>query len=110
MPNSESQFAAREDYEVGAVTLQEPWLVDVRPKDVPAIDTREFVRFAHLYRVLHACMIVSFLTLAITGLSLKFSYTPWAARFSRLLGGFETPRDISTALLPSSCSVPSPRT
>ena len=33
----------------------------------PAVDTREFVRFTRLYRVLHACMIVSFLTLAVTG-------------------------------------------
>ena len=53
-------------------------------------DKREFVRFAPLYRVLHACMIVSFVTLALTGLSLKFSYTAWAPRLSRLFGGFET--------------------
>jgi cytochrome b subunit of formate dehydrogenase len=35
-------------------------------------------------------MIVSFLSLALTGLSLKFSYTPWAATLSRLMGGFQT--------------------
>lgn len=35
-------------------------------------------------------MIVSFLSLAVTGLSLKFSYTAWARLLSRLLGGFET--------------------
>jgi len=51
---------------------------------------REFVRFTRLQRALHACMIVSFLSLAVTGLSLKFSYTPWAATFSHLLGGFQT--------------------
>jgi len=34
-------------------------------------------------------MIVSFMTLALTGLTLKFSYTPWARVVSRLLGGFE---------------------
>ena len=39
---------------------------------------------------LHVCMVVSFITLALTGLSLKFSYTGWAARLSHLLGGFET--------------------
>lgn len=50
---------------------------------------REFVRFTRLQRALHACMIISFLSLATTGLTLKFSYTPWAARVSRLLGGFE---------------------
>jgi len=51
---------------------------------------REFVRFTPLYRGLHACMVVSFLTLAVTGMSLKFSYTPWAVKLSRLFGGFET--------------------
>ena len=35
-------------------------------------------------------MIVSFLTLATTGLTLKFSYTGWAVMLSRLLGGFQT--------------------
>src|SRR5574340_1323505 len=53
-------------------------------------DHREFVRFTRLHRTLHACMIVSFISLALTGLSLKFSYTAWAATLSRLLGGFQT--------------------
>jgi len=53
------------------------------------LDRREFVRFTPLERGLHASMIVSFLSLAITGLTLKFSYTPWARTLSRLLGGFE---------------------
>jgi len=57
---------------------------------VPAPAEREFVRFNRLHRTLHACMIVSFISLAITGLSLKFSYTKWAAMLSRLLGGFQT--------------------
>ena len=35
---------------------------------------RQFVRFSRLQRVLHVCMIVSFITLAMTGLTLKFSY------------------------------------
>jgi cytochrome b subunit of formate dehydrogenase len=50
----------------------------------------EYVRFRPLYRALHACMVVSFITLALTGLSLKFSYTAWAVRLSRLFGGFQT--------------------
>ncbi len=50
----------------------------------------EYVRFKPLYRVLHVCMVISFITLALTGLSLKFSYTSWAATLSRLLGGFQT--------------------
>ena len=50
---------------------------------------RQFVRFTRLQRILHICMIVSFITLALTGLTLKFSYTKWAAVLSHLLGGFE---------------------
>ena len=34
-------------------------------------------------------MIISFISLALTGLTLKFSYTGWAAILSHLLGGFE---------------------
>ncbi len=50
---------------------------------------KEYVRFPLMYRILHASLIVSFLTLAITGMTLKFSYTPWAATLSRFFGGFE---------------------
>jgi cytochrome b subunit of formate dehydrogenase len=50
---------------------------------------RQFVRFSRLQRILHICMIVSFMSLALTGLTLKFSYTKWAAVLSHLLGGFE---------------------
>lgn len=50
----------------------------------------EYVRFTPLHRALHASMVVSFITLALTGLSLKFSYTGWASRLSHLFGGFET--------------------
>jgi cytochrome b subunit of formate dehydrogenase len=50
----------------------------------------EYVRFKPLHRALHVCMVVSFITLALTGLSLKFSYTGWASRLSHLLGGFQT--------------------
>ena len=34
-------------------------------------------------------MIISFLTLALTGLSLKFSYTGWAVVLSHFFGGFD---------------------
>jgi cytochrome b subunit of formate dehydrogenase len=51
---------------------------------------RQFVRFTRLHRILHIGMIVSFMSLALTGLTLKFSYTGWAATLSHLLGGFET--------------------
>ena len=49
----------------------------------------EFVRFNRLHRAMHACMIISFISLALTGMSLKFSYTSWAAWLSRMLGGFQ---------------------
>jgi cytochrome b subunit of formate dehydrogenase len=54
--------------------------------------TRElqFQRFTRLHRVLHVVMIVSFMSLALTGLTLKFSYTGWAAIVSRLFGGFQS--------------------
>jgi thiosulfate reductase cytochrome b subunit len=46
-------------------------------------------RFPKLYRNLHIMVIVSFISLALTGMTLKFSYAPWAKVLSRLLGGFE---------------------
>ncbi|MBI4871637.1 MAG: hypothetical protein HY814_08715 [Candidatus Riflebacteria bacterium] len=50
----------------------------------------QVVRFRPLERALHATMIVSFITLAFTGMMLKFSYTGWAATVARFLGGFES--------------------
>jgi len=50
---------------------------------------RQFVRFTRTQRTLHACMIVSLMTLSLTGLSLRFSYTRWAVFVSHLFGGVE---------------------
>jgi len=50
----------------------------------------EFQRFTRLQRILHILMIVSFLSLALTGLTLKFAYTKWAYILSHILGGFES--------------------
>lgn len=50
---------------------------------------KQYVRFPVFYRVLHIIMIISFLTLTTTGMTLKFSYTQWALFISRLLGGVE---------------------
>jgi cytochrome b subunit of formate dehydrogenase len=50
----------------------------------------QFLRFSRLNRGLHALLIVSFMALALTGMTLKFSYTTWAAAVSHFLGGFET--------------------
>jgi len=50
----------------------------------------QFRRFTRLNRTLHIVMIVSFLSLALTGMTLKFSYTGWARVLSALFGGFES--------------------
>ena len=50
----------------------------------------QYQRFSRLNRTLHIFMIVSFLSLALTGMTLKFSYTGWAAFLSHMLGGFKS--------------------
>ncbi|MBI5622362.1 MAG: hypothetical protein HY924_01150 [Elusimicrobia bacterium] len=50
----------------------------------------QVVRFTPLERGQHAVMIVSFITLAFTGMMLKFSYTGWAGALAHFLGGFES--------------------
>ena len=89
MAKSSHAVAAQAGYDVDTAVITEPLPPLTAPQAVVA-DGREFVRFSRLHRTLHACMIVSFLTLAVTGLSLKFSYTAWAFRLARVLGGFET--------------------
>ncbi len=51
---------------------------------------KQFRRFGPLERSLHVMVIVSFLTLAVTGMTLKFSYQPWAQWLSGVLGGFQS--------------------
>ncbi|MBX7151090.1 cytochrome b/b6 domain-containing protein [bacterium] len=51
---------------------------------------KQFQRFTRLNRILHIFMIVSFISLALTGLTLKFSNTGWAKFLSQLFGGFES--------------------
>ena len=59
------------------------------PLVTPAAEP-QVLRFTRLNRILHISMIVSFITLALTGLTLKFSYTDWAGVVSRFFGGFES--------------------
>lgn len=47
-------------------------------------------RFSTFNRVLHVLMILSFISLALTGMTLKFSYTEWAGFLARLFGGYES--------------------
>ncbi len=51
---------------------------------------RQFLRFTRLNRTLHVILVVSFLSLALTGMTLKFAYTAWASMLSHLFGGFES--------------------
>jgi cytochrome b subunit of formate dehydrogenase len=53
-------------------------------------DAKQYLRFSRLNRTLHIVMIVSFISLALTGMTLKFSYTAWAAILSRIFGGYES--------------------
>lgn len=57
---------------------------------MPEPNEKQFLRFTRLNRVLHIVMIVSFMSLALTGMTLKFSYTKWAAVLSHLFGGYES--------------------
>lgn len=50
----------------------------------------QFQRFRPYQRRLHILVIVSFLGLALTGMTLKFSYLGWAQWISEVIGGFET--------------------
>jgi cytochrome b subunit of formate dehydrogenase len=50
----------------------------------------QYRRFSPLQRRLHILVIISFLGLAITGMTLKFSYLGWAQWMSDILGGFES--------------------
>jgi predicted CXXCH cytochrome family protein len=51
---------------------------------------KRYRRFNRLQRTMHIFMMLSFFTLALTGMSLKFSYAPWAQWASWLFGGIET--------------------
>ena len=51
---------------------------------------KQYERFTRLNRLLHVVMILCFLSLASTGMTLKFSYTSWAGILSHLFGGFES--------------------
>ena len=48
-----------------------------------------YQRFTAFQRLQHLAMMLSFFTLAITGMALKFSYAAWAQGLSRAFGGFE---------------------
>lgn len=51
---------------------------------------RQYRRFKPLHSIMHIMVIISFLGLAITGMTLKFSYLGWAQWLSEAMGGFES--------------------
>ena len=51
---------------------------------------RQYQRFDAFTRKLHLTMLLSFFTLALTGMVLKFSDMGWAQRLAGLVGGFAT--------------------
>ncbi len=55
-----------------------------------AIGNRLYKRFTTFERTLHLIMLVSFFILAITGMTLKFSYMGWAQTLATAVGGFAT--------------------
>jgi len=76
-----------------ALWLPRSWQMMKHRKQIEAVaearHEKEFLRFPRLYRQLHVMVIVSFLGLAVTGMSLKFSYLPWARWIALAMGGFE---------------------
>ncbi len=78
--------AAREE------TTPEAGQTPAKPQEVSVTipEEKQFLRFTRLNRTLHILMIVSFMSLALTGMTLKFSYTSWAVFLSWLFGGFES--------------------
>ncbi len=69
--------------------LNRLWRAREKWRPIKALKRERFyVRFSLTQRVMHVVMILSFFTLAITGMTLKFSYAGWAVLMSHLLGGF----------------------
>ncbi|HME08115.1 MAG TPA: cytochrome b/b6 domain-containing protein [Bryobacteraceae bacterium] len=51
-------------------------------------DVRYYSRFTLAQRYLHAVVMVTFLGLAATGLTLRFSESPWSIGFAKAIGGY----------------------
>lgn len=51
-------------------------------------NTRYYIRFTLAQRLLHGVIIVTFLGLALTGMPLRFSSSPWMLAIARGVGGF----------------------
>ncbi|HEX9690906.1 MAG TPA: cytochrome c3 family protein [Gemmatimonadales bacterium] len=56
----------------------------------PSPGEKVYERFTRFHRTLHLVMLLSFFTLALTGMVLKFSHMGWAQYVARVAGGFIT--------------------
>jgi cytochrome b subunit of formate dehydrogenase len=56
-------------------------------KDTGDANQKYYMRFTAKQRAMHLVMLLSFFTLALTGMALKFSYMTWAHNLSTALGG-----------------------
>jgi cytochrome b subunit of formate dehydrogenase len=54
-----------------------------------AVSERFYVRFTRKQRIMHLIMLLSFFTLAVTGMTLKFSYMAWAQLLAQTFGSFD---------------------
>jgi len=63
---------------------------ELRPQRQASRSGKQYQRFNGFARKLHGVMLLSFFTLALTGMVLKFSYMGWAQGLSALFGGFST--------------------
>jgi cytochrome b subunit of formate dehydrogenase len=67
------------------------WLTrDQWRRHVGKPDGKLYRRFTATERAMHFTMLLSFFTLALTGMVLKFSYMPWAQFLADRVGGFQT--------------------
>ncbi len=57
-------------------------------KELDEDDPKLFLRFDPIVRQMHFVLILSFFGLALTGMTIKFSYMPWAVWLSKAMGGF----------------------
>jgi cytochrome b subunit of formate dehydrogenase len=64
--------------------------IDPAPALTNPAPPRYFQRFTLAQRYLHAVLFTTFLVLAATGLMMRFSGSPWAIRFAKLVDGFGT--------------------
>ncbi|HSL16327.1 MAG TPA: hypothetical protein VLB51_00310 [Methylomirabilota bacterium] len=57
-------------------------------RDKAHAEQRFYIRFSSKQRIMHLVMLLSFFTLALSGMALKFSYMGWAHAVTRIMGGY----------------------